>query len=363
MKNYPLHLHALATLVDPAVWIGIDAHKSSLSVTVLNAAREIVERATVENKHAAVTALFKKYQQYKVTAVYEAGPTGYQLLRWLREMGIDAFMTAPSLVPSASGDRVKTDKKDSLKLATLLQGGQLKRIEDLSDEEYHDRELVRCRGRAVEARSDICRQIKSMLLMHGIPAPEELETSWSKKAVAALKGTSSGDPLLDLVLQEEIQRFVDADAAVQRMDKHVRALANKPKYGPTVARLETIPGIGRLSALGLATELQSMKRFRNAAALAAYLGLTPSEYSSGDRVHRGHITRQGNSRCRAILVEVVWRAIRQDELLAARFEALARRRGKKRAAVALARRLATILYAMLRDEKDWDQARVALQAP
>lgn len=349
MRKYQLKQEDAPAAASGALWMGIDAHRSSLSVTVLDERGEVVLRAKLQHRRAEVSGLCRRLRG-RVTAVYEAGPTGPRLLRWLRAEGCDAFMTPPSLVPTASGDRVKTDKKDSLKLATLLRGGQLKRIHDLSDAEYADRQLVRTRQQAVAARGDVMRQIKSLLLAHGQDIPEDVGDGWGEKMMAWLTSLRTGHTPLNLALAEDLRRLRQDDETVRRLDKAVAQLAKEARYAPRVALLETIPGIGQLSAITLLVEMQDVvRRFDDGSKVASYLGLTPSEFSTGETVRRGRITRQGNARGRTVLVESSWTLVNHDEGMRVRFEALARQRGKKRAIVAIARRLATIIFAMLRD--------------
>jgi transposase len=357
MKNYALAAPPLAT-AGTKLWMGLDVGKKSMSATVLDPDARIVLRATLQYKWEDVAGLVGRFPGCGITAVYEAGQTGAKLLRWLRELGCDAFMTSPSLVPTTSGDRVKTNAKDSLKLATLLRGGQLKRICDLSDEEYADRQLVRSRQRAVQHRSAIITEIKSLLLFHGVDLEEEAP-GLTKVQVNRLKLLKTGHPSLDLALKEELRRYEEADAAAKRIEKLVRELPAKKKYAEDVALLETVPGIGTLTALTLKTELQSVDRFADGEHLASYIGLTPSEFSTGDNVHRGRITKRGNSYCRNVLVEACWTLVRKDPQIQQLYEKIAAKRGKKRAIVAIARRLANIIYAMLRDRTEYGKPLAA----
>jgi len=158
---YTLKQSAIAR--DEEVWMGIDAHKASWAVTILGS-EGVLHQGSYEAKRSHLEGLVDRLPGCRIHAVYEAGPTGYKLLMWLRQMGCEALMTPPSLVPIRAGDRVKTDRRDSAKLAELLRAGLLKPIFDLKEETYHHRELVRTRAQLIEHRSDICRQIKSKLL-------------------------------------------------------------------------------------------------------------------------------------------------------------------------------------------------------
>lgn len=360
MRTYALKTPSLA-MPGTKVWIGLDVGKTSMSATALDQDGQVALRTTIQYRREEVAGVLARFNKCQITAVYEAGQNGAKLLRWLRELGCDAFMTPPSLVPTSSGDLVKTNHKDSLKLATLLRGDQLKRVHDLTDEEYADRQLVRSRQRAVEHRSAIIVEIKSMLLFHGIEL-EENPQGLPRVLVNKLKFLNTGHPSLDVALREELRRYEDADAAVRRLEKLVRELPTRKKYAEDVALLETVPGIGTLSALTLKTELQDVSRFPDGEHLASYVGLTPSEFSTGDKVRRGSITRRGNASCRNVLVEASWTLVRKDPEMKQLFERLAATRGKRRAIVAIARRLANIIYAMLRDRTEYGEPSKKSQA-
>ena len=181
---------------DKSVWVGIDAHKESWHITVVDS-ENVLDKGSYETTRPHLEGLVKRLPGCRIRAVYEAGPTGCQLLRWLRELGCDAFMTPPSLVPVRKGERVKTDRRDSLKLAELLRAKMLARVHDLSDETYEHRELVRTREQIVRGRTRVRNQIKSTLLFHGVSIPAEVKDNWSKGHLAWLKSGPSGRPKID----------------------------------------------------------------------------------------------------------------------------------------------------------------------
>ena len=176
VKHY--HLHASIIASGGIVWLGMDVAADDIAICALDGELNILAQEKIPHTEAAIQSLSRRLPGCTVFAAYEAGPTGYQLLRWLRALRWEAWMVAPSRVPVASGDRVKTDKRDALKIATLLAGRQLNDsfVNDLTDQQYADRQLVRCRTQQVRKGTAIRLQIKSALLMHHIVPPPEIST-------------------------------------------------------------------------------------------------------------------------------------------------------------------------------------------
>jgi len=365
MRRY--HPDADAVATDVTVYIGIDVAAEELAVCVLGSDLEVLARVKLPYAEEAVSWLMDRLPGCSVHAVYEAGPTGYVLLRWLRRYGCrTAFMVAPSLVPVASGDRVKTDKRDALKLATLLATHNLKDafVRDLTDEQYADRQVVRCRTQARQKRTTIQIQVKSLLLMHNIRLPREMK-NWSKRTRAWLNQVETGHCSVGLALREQLRWWEEAHAAVKRLDQLCKGLAEEERFAADVKRLRTIPGIGLTTAMLLLTELPDLPaRFENGEALARYTGLVPTEYSTGKtQGRRGHLPGDGNAEVRSALVQAAWRLIAKDAFQRERYERLRPRCGGKKAIVAVARHLAMTVYAMMRDQQNYGrQAKEELQA-
>jgi len=353
-KERPVRIYALneEQHASGRVYLGIDAAKNSLALAVVRRTADdsvdVVLRRQIDNNETAITNFLKGFRKCKVTAVYEAGPTGYSLLRWLRRNKCEAFMTPPTHVPSASGNRVKTDKKDATKLATLLAGGQLKRIQDLTDVEYGDREMVRARRRAVNALSDIARQLKSLALFHGLVL-EGADHGLSEVALRKIEALDIPNENLRQVVIGEVARYRAARQQVQRYTKAVGELAKEDRFAEGLKLIRRIPGMGVISGMEVLVEW-GHDRFSSGARWASYTGLTPGEYSSGESTRRGRITKQGNAHLRATLVEAAWRWVYRDPTVLPWYQQLAKRRGGKKAIVAAARKLAVRLHAVLRNK-------------
>jgi len=281
----------------------------------------------------------------RVHIVYEAGCFGFWLCQQLRQAGYDCQVTPPSLVPVEQGNRVKTDRRDSRKLATYLFRGLLKFVHVPTENSLYDRELTRTRGQLVRHRKDLARQIKAKLLFFGISLAGHSK-GWSQAVVKSVRTAVSQTPLKG-VLESLLCTMEALKKEISALDNDIKALSREGRYAKQVRYLDSIQGIGTLSAITVLTELGDVRRFRRTNQLPAFLGLTPGEYSSGDRIRRGHITHAGNKWVRTVLVEAAWMVIRYDKRLRLIYERLRARIGGKRAIVAVARRLACYVRQML----------------
>jgi len=329
------------------VSIGIDVHKQSWQVTALIEG-VVVAAVTIKPSYSVLRKLLAKYTGATIRVAYEAGPAGFTLYDDLSADGIECVVVPPSLLPIESGNRVKTDKRDSRKLAHYLENNLLKRVYVLSKEERTHRQLVRTRRQISNHRCSVMRQIKSLLLFHGIPIPEGDSGCWTHASITALR-TRGTDHYLNYSLNRLVDLYEYLTRQVKQLTIQVCELARKEKYLQRVKLLTSIPGVGRLSAMEILTELQDVGRFSTADHLAAYLGLTPSQYSSGQMVRMGKITHMGNHRLRTRMVECSWILIKKDPGLYRIYEAIKKRRGGKRAIVAVSRKLIIRIRRILLD--------------
>lgn len=255
---------------------------------------------------------------------------------------------------------VKTDKRDAAKLASLLESKRLTGIRILTEEEENHRQLTRTRQQLVEERTAIKNKIRMKFHQLGVIEADENQHMSHRWIEALLSRVSSKEFTLAIEAHWHIWQTLDDEIA-----KLEKALKQQAKEDPNESTYRSAPGVGPLSARILSNELGDMSQFQNERQLFSYTGLTPSEYSSGENIHKGHITRQGNSRVRAILVEIAWRAIGEDPALATFFERLFPHTGKKRAIIAVARKLIGKLRAAFQHEESYHinyQARPNLAA-
>jgi transposase len=329
------------------VTIGIDVHKKSWQVTAL-VEGVVVAAVTIQPSYAVLQKLLAQFKGAKMRIAYEAGPAGFNLYDALTADGIECIVVPPSLLPVESGNRVKTDKRDSRKLAQYLENNHLKRVYVLSKQERAHRQFVRTRRQLSNHRTDVMRQIKSLVLFHGIPLPGVDAGFWTRSFLASLRAVET-DEYLSRSLNRLIDLYEYLTRQVKEMTKEVRRLARTEKYAQRVKLLKTIPGVGLLSAMEILTELQDVSRFTTADQIAAFLGLTPSQYSSGQHVRMGRITHMGNHRLRTRMVECSWILIKKDAGLQKVYEVIKKRRGGKRAIVAVSRKLIIRIRRILLD--------------
>jgi transposase len=215
----------------------------------------------------------------------------------------------------------------------------LKKVYVLSEEDRANRELVRTRRQLIEHRSDVMRQIKSKLLFHGIKSPFPPKQRWTKGYVKWLRELHLEHEVVKVSFNTLIDLYEYLGSQLMRISKEIIALSQSDKYSHKVKLLRSVPGIGMLIAMELLVELPDIERFKTADEIASYMGLTPSEYSTGQYVRQGRITRCGNTRARVCLVESSWHLIVKDLFWRSKYLNLKYRRGAKRAIIAIARNL------------------------
>ena len=290
------------------LYVGLDVHKESISVSVIERkGRQWKARPSTKmvNDTVKLRRLFGRLKKDGVVhACYEAGPCGYELHRLLTDMDIRCDVVAPSLIPVKAGDRVKTDRRDAEKLARLLKAGELTSIRVPTEAEEALRDIVRCRE---DVREDIIRErhrLLKFLLRHGRKFSETRH--WSLKHWAWLRKQSFDEPYAQRVFTEYLSRLEQSLEHMKRLDQELAAAAQQEPYRASVARLRCLRGIDTLSAITLVAEICDFRRFEHPKALMAFVGLVPSERSSGGKQRRGSITKTGNAHARRILVEAAW---------------------------------------------------------
>ena len=289
-------------------FVGLDVHKKTIAVAVASNAtpRNGAEyRGEILNEPGAVRKLCDRLKREvdELHFCYEAGPCGYELHRQLLALGHACDVVAPSLIPVRTGDRVKTDRRDTILLARLHRAGELTSVwvPDCAHEAMRD--LVRARDAAKQSLARSRQHLKSFLLRHGRSRGSR---GWTLKYRQWLSDQKFDHPAQQIVLQDHIDAVSDAEVRVKRFDDQIAAFVPDWGLAPVVAALQAMRGIGFLCAVTLVSEIGDFTRFAHPRQLMAYLGLVPSESSSGPRTRRAGITKAGNSRARRILVEGAW---------------------------------------------------------
>ena len=293
---------------DSELFIGLDTSKLKISVAIADGDRngEVRFFGDISAEPASVGKMVKKLakQGARLHFCYEAGPTGYDLHRQIIGLGHECDVVAPSLIPKRPGDRVKTNRRDAVSLARLHRAGELTAV--WVPDETHEavRDLVRAREGANDALKKARQQLQAFLLRHG--RVYSGRTSWTQIHRRWLARLVFTHPAHHIVLAEYIQAIEDAEVRVDRLTKQVATTVASWSMAPVVEAYQAMRGVALLTAVTFVTEIGDVRRFATAPQLMAYLGLVPSEYSTGERVKRGGITKAGNTRARRVLIEGAW---------------------------------------------------------
>lgn len=290
---------------DELIYLGMDVSRDSIAVGTLRASGDSPEMTKVFNDEQSVRRLVATFDDpRRVVACYEAGPTGYDLARLLRGLGVRCQVVAPSLIPVAPGAKVKTDRRDARRLVRLLRAGELTAIRIPSPAEEGVRDLCRARSALVADRRRSRQRLTSFLLRHG--KVWRGASTWTVAHRDWLNATRFDDPALDATYQRYLSVATVREVDVDAVEADLQPWFTHPLFVDAVTRLGAYRGIDRLAGLTLAAEVCDWRRFSTAAGFMSFCGLVPSEYSSGDRTRRGHLTRAGNVHVRTQLVESAW---------------------------------------------------------
>lgn len=291
-------------------YIGLDVHKETIAVAVALAGRSEPEyRGEIANEPKVLKKWLDRLNEAfggtLLLFCYEAGPCGYGLYRWLTEAGHDCQVVAPALIPKKAGERIKTDRRDAMKLARLLRAGELTAVWVPDKDQEAMRDLTRARDDMKGQERKARQQLNAFVLRHGHHWPRG-KTRWTGAHYNWLESIRFEQPWLQIVLQEYLDAVKAASQRVRDLtDELLRALPGW-SLAPVVDALVALRGIDKLAATVLLAELGDISRFDSPKQLMAYLGLVPSEHSSGGRRRQGAITRTGNGHARRMLVESAW---------------------------------------------------------
>jgi transposase len=357
-------------------FVGMDVHKESIDLAIADA-REARHYGRVGGDAASVDRAIRKLRSVHrhLTFVYEAGPCGFWLYRRLKAQGLECIVVSPSMTPRNAADRVKTDRRDALKLARLARAGELEPIyvPDACDEAMRD--LVRAREDAVCMQRQARQRLQALLLRNEIRYVGK--TPWTRAHRRWISGLKLPNPAQQIAFEEYVQAVQEATERLERFAKAIAAELEHWRWRPVVEALQALRGVSATHAVRIIVELGDLARFGSPRKLMGYLGLIPSENSSGPRRRQGSITKAGNSSARRAMVEaahgyayparVSWVIARrqtglpksvcdtawQAQLrLCARFRRLAARRvPRNKIVVAIARELSGFVWAIARQVK------------
>lgn len=342
--------------------VGCDLHDRSMLLKVALGMKPSHEKSFRndqdgrENMADYLIQFAMKHQSDRIVFVYEASGQGYGLCDLLSDQGIECYVLSPSHLPkTAKGKRNKTDARDAQMLfeqarGHVLAGNELPIVWTPPQTLRNDRELVRARLETAEACTRIKLQIMSLLKRYGVAMPEwfRKNRNWTRRFVSWLKEQAERmAEVVTPVILTFVDRFEILEKQITEFDRHLRTLSHTDRYRAGVASLCELPGVGLITAMTFLTEMGDLSRFSNRREVAAYLGLCPSSFESGEADDRkGHITRQGPGRVRKVLCQAAWTAIRVDT---ATRETWTRIQGNKpgrskKAVVAVMRKLAIVMW-------------------
>jgi transposase len=285
-------------------YVGIDYHVNHLSIAVmLKGRKKFRDVIRLENDDKTIKKYMKKLSSdFEIKACYEASGSGYAFQRKMTSWGYSCDVIAPSLIPKKRGERRKNDFRDARQLARLFAHGLLTTVHPPSKEEESVRSLIRCRLAFKDTEKKVKQQINALLLGHDFRWPK---SRWTDQHLKWLSKLRLPNKYLQQVLEEYLEHLGYLKSRIQYLDNQIEKIADSPIYAPSVKKLKAFKGIETLTAMLLIAEITDFRRFPNAGALMAFLGLIPSENSSGDKQRTGGITKAGNPRCRKMLTESV----------------------------------------------------------
>lgn len=290
-------------------YVGLDVSKAKIAVAIADEGRDAPRFwGSIPHTKEAIRKLMQKLsgkEEVTLEVCYEAGPTGYALYRWLLEMNISCAIVAPSLIPKRPGDRVKTDKRDALRLAQLFRAGELTSVYVPTPEDEALRDLVRAREDAKEDLARHKQRLGKFLLRHQLSDPKG-STPWTHANEAWLDTLQFTNACHRLTFQEYRHAIWETKERLKRYEQEMDVQTEVSEQAPLIQALQALRGVAMITSITLGSEIMSITRFRSASSFMSYCGLVPSESSSGETRNQGSITKAGNAHIRRVLIESAW---------------------------------------------------------
>jgi transposase len=295
-------------------YVGLDVHKDTIQMVVLGSKGKepVMAKGLPNNAMKIVKELGKYYEKGKVQVAYEAGCMGYTLHRTLTEFGYDSRVIPPNKVFHRGDDKVKNDKRDALDIAWMLRRDEGESIAIPTKEDEAARDFIRCRGDLQENLKSMKQRLLKFLLRKGLHY--ESDRYWTCKYYKWLSGLKFEQKMEQQTYEEYIDEILRLEDKIGRIDKAIEETAGRLEYAEKVRKLRAFRGIDYLTALSLVVEIGDFKRFPSAQAFMSYLGLVPTESSSGKKRKQGGITKTGNGHLRRLLTESSWHYARPNQV-------------------------------------------------
>lgn len=342
-------------VTEQELFIGLDVHDKSWNISVLGKEKEHIRGMTiVPNAKSLKGLLDRKFVYTKVILAYEAGFCGFSIQRLLSKEGIETIVVNPADIPTRDKDsKQKTDSYDSLKIAKALRGGLLEGIYVPTEKEEDEQSIIRYRDSLVDKQTRTKLQIKSYLKKYGIiiPGTNRWGDTFKTRVIASVKEQRPG---ILFVMKGMIEALNSLELSIKETEVELEKLVKKSEHYESYKRLTGIPGIGKIVSLTLIFEIYNIDRFKSTRNFSSYVGLIPTENSSGEKVRKGRMTKRGHRRLKRMLIEASWTAVRRDEAFSNYYKKqLGRSKKAPQAIVKCAKKLLSRIYHVLKTGEDY----------
>lgn len=337
------------------LYIGIDVHKKQWNITVLGKKEQLLVGKTIKPEPIVmIKTLQNRYNYKKAYAVYEAGYCGFWIQRELTKMGIETKVVNPADIPTSDKEhKFKTDARDSHKLAKALRADMLTGIYIPTQEEEWNQTVIRKRAKLVIKRSSIKNQIKGFISKHNLPIQEYRGGKWSLAHIATLQEYGNKPGILNSNIKGLVEDLCYYNERIKQVDAELLSIGNSDKYKEDYQNLLSCPGIGPVIAITILLELYNIERFEKIQNFMSFLGLVPTEHSSGNSKHTGHMSRRCKGHLKSLLIEASWIAIGRDEILGKYYKKQKHFKDGQKAIIKTAHKLGARIYHILKTKESY----------
>jgi transposase len=337
------------------IYVGLDVHYKQWNITVVGKERELMRGKTVTpNAQALLDYLRRKIDFDDIIIAYEAGFSGFWIQREFSKLGINVIVVNPADIPTTDKEsKQKTDRRDSMKIASTLRAGLLQAIYIPTVKEEENQSMIRRRFDLVKKQTRIKAQIKSFIKKHGISLTgnKEAKEKWSEKYIAQIAQIAKSQKGLGYQIESMLRELSFYQKEIKMINIALQDLSESEEYKTDYQNLLTMPGIGNIIATAILFELYNIERFETFSEFASYMGIIPTENSSGEKQRHGKMTKRGKTKLKSLIIEASWMAIKQDEAFKKYYNNLLSRMTSQRAIIRCARKLLSRVYHILKENE------------
>jgi len=345
------------TISEDKIFIGLDIHLKSWNISVLGKDIDLMKGRTVPpDPKVLAETLKRKYNFQRAILAYEAGFSGFVAQRELEALGIETIVVNPADIPTTSKNSTfKSDPRDSVNIAMNLRAGMLTGIYVPTIAEEANQALLRERFTLVKKQTRVKHQIKGLIKKHGIKLPGIASGSqrWSNKYINAILEYARNNSLLGFQLNLKVEELLYHKENINKTEKKLKELVNSDRYREDYNNLMTVPGVGEITSMTLLLELYNVNRFSRFDKFACFMGLVPTEYSSGEKQRHGHLSRRCKGYLKSLLIEAAWAAVNSDEELNRYYKQLTSRMDSRKAIIRCTRKLLSRIFFILKNKETY----------